>query len=369
MKKEHFIYVLVFLLSFTISLNGYSVEQGISILSKKAICLKPNEKFTLEAKLGERAKNINKVYWVISDPSIAGIDSQTDSTVVINALKQGKCEVKLFADRRQIASCSVIVDNDGVVKILAVGNSFSEDALEHFLYQVVNSEGIEIIVGNLYIAGCSLERHWQNASNNQSDYSYRKIVEGTKRTKEKVSLLEAIQDEDWDFISFQQASHLSGIYSTYERYVTPLLEYVKDNNKNDHTQYVFHQTWAYSGDSGHDGFRYYNNNQERMYENIVKATDRTSDETELKIVVPSGTAIQNARTSFVGDNFCRDGYHLDLAIGRYTASCTWAKALLGLDVLNSSYIPKQLTSSEMLVARLSAHYAVIQPLGVTPLNY
>ena len=369
MKKDRFIYVLALLLSFVISLNGYSAEQGISILSKKALCLKPNDKFTLEAQLGERAKNIDKVYWVVSDPSVVSIDSQTDNSVVIKALKQGKCEVKMYADRRQIASCAVIVDNDGVVRVLAIGNSFSEDALEEFFYQVVHSEGIEVIVGNLYIPGCSLERHWQNASENQSAYSYRKIVEGTKTTTDKVSLAKAIEDEDWDFISFQQASHFSGIYSTYESFITPLFQYVKANNKSDHTQYVLHQTWAYAGDSKHDGFRYYNNSQMKMYENIVQAIDRTSSSAGINIVVPTGTAIQNGRTSFVGDNFCRDGYHLDLVVGRYTASCTWAKELLGLDVLDSSYAPAKLTPNEVLAARLSAHYAVLKPLEVTDLNF
>ncbi len=30
------------------------------------------------------------------------------------------------------------------------------------------------------------------------------------------------------------------------------------------------------------------------------------------MIIPTGTAIQNARTSFVGDHMNRDGYHLDL---------------------------------------------------------
>lgn len=38
------------------------------------------------------------------------------------------------------------------------------------------------------------------------------------------------------------------------------------------------------------------------------------------MIIPTGTAIQNARTSFVGDHMNRDGYHLDLKIGRYTAA-------------------------------------------------
>ena len=46
-------------------------------------------------------------------------------------------------------------------KVLAIGNSFSEDAT-HFLHQICESSGIENEVVNLYVGGCSLERHWRN---------------------------------------------------------------------------------------------------------------------------------------------------------------------------------------------------------------
>lgn len=36
-------------------------------------------------------------------------------------------------------------------------------------------------------------------------------------------------------------------------------------------------------------------------------------------VIPSGTAIQNARTSSLGDSLDRDGYHLSYDLGRYIA--------------------------------------------------
>lgn len=55
-----------------------------------------------------------------------------------------------------------------------------------------------------------------------------------------------------------------------------------------------------------------------MYHSIVKAVDKASKLTKIKMIIPTGTAIQNARTSFVGDHMNRDGYHLDLKIGRYT---------------------------------------------------
>ena len=94
------------------------------------------------------------------------------------------------------------------------------------------------------------------------------------------------------------------------------------NVENEDTKYLLHQTWAYSENSTHSGFVNYDNNQIKMYESIVDAYDQASDLISAYDVVPSGTAIQNARTSYIGDNFNRDGYHLN-ELGKYTAASTW----------------------------------------------
>ena len=44
------------------------------------------------------------------------------------------------------------------MKLLAVGNSFSQDACT-FLHQTAQAQGLDLEVTNLYIGGCSLEMH------------------------------------------------------------------------------------------------------------------------------------------------------------------------------------------------------------------
>ena len=44
---------------------------------------------------------------------------------------------------------------DGVIRILAIGNSFSQDAVEQYLYELFDAAGIKVIIGNMYI-GCLL---------------------------------------------------------------------------------------------------------------------------------------------------------------------------------------------------------------------
>ena len=75
------------------------------------------------------------------------------------------------------------------VRILAIGNSFSQDAVEQYLHELAEAEGISTIIGNMFIGGCSLERHVKNARENAPAYAYRKLgTDGKKREKGKMSL-------------------------------------------------------------------------------------------------------------------------------------------------------------------------------------
>ena len=254
------------------------------------------------------------------------------------------------------------------VRILAIGNSFSQDAVEQYLHELAEAEGISTIIGNMFIGGCSLERHVKNARDNAPAYAYRKIgTDGKKREKGKMSLETVLADEDWDYVSLQQASPFSGMYETYEASLPELIEYVKARLPKK-TKLMLHQTWAYASTSKHSGFKNYNCNQLTMYQAITDAVKKAAKVNKIKIVIPSGTAIQNARTSFIGDHLNRDGYHLDVKIGRYTAACTWFERIFKHNVIGNPYTPEGLDEARKAVAQKAAHAAVKHPYKVTDLS-
>jgi len=253
------------------------------------------------------------------------------------------------------------------VRILAIGNSFSQDAVEQYLHELAEAEGISTIIGNMFIGGCSLERHVKNARDNAPAYAYRKIgTDGKKREKGKMSLEAVLADEDWDYVSLQQASPFSGMYETYEASLPELIEYVKARLPKK-TKLMLHQTWAYASTSKHSGFKNYNCNQLTMYQAIADAVKKAAKANKIKIVIPSGTAIQNARTSFIGDHLNRDGYHLDVKVGRYTAACTWFERIFKHNVVGNPYAPEGLDEARKAVAQKAAHAAVKHPYKVTDL--
>lgn len=255
-----------------------------------------------------------------------------------------------------------------LIKILAIGNSFSEDAIENYLYDLAKSSNKKIVIGNLYIGGASLELHVNNAAADKASYSYRKINEdGTKSITKNTSISQALKDEDWDYISLQQASPYSGQYDVILKSLPELLKYV-NGIKPPKAKLVYHQTWAYQQDSEHKGFANYDRNQKMMYQSIVHATKKIKKSSAFAFVVPSGTAIQNARTSSIGDHYTRDGYHLQLDYGRFTAACTWYEIIFGQDVRDNSYKPAKVSDLQAQIAKEAAHKAVKKPFKVSKIK-
>ena len=255
------------------------------------------------------------------------------------------------------------------VRVLAIGNSFSQDAVEQYLHELGEAEGYELVIGNLFIGGCSLERHVNNIRKDAAAYDYRKIgFDGKKVHHGNMSISKALADEKWDYVSLQQASPFSGMYDTYETYLPELYEYVKERIDK-RSKIVFHQTWAYAKNCRNTGFKKYDNNQITMYKAIVETVKKAGKLVDFYRIIPSGTAIQNARTSFIGDHLNRDGYHLDVNVGRYIAACTWFEVLTGKNVIGNKFVPENVSDEYRDIAQLAAHEAVRHPNKITDLSY
>lgn len=223
------------------------------------------------------------------------------------------------------------------LKVLAIGNSFSDDAVDN-LWKIASDYGIEdVVIGMLYIGGTSLQQHHHNATNNLPVYTYYRYND-IHRTSEIDKTIEyGILAEDWDIITLQQVSQDSGLYHTYSPYLQELIDFVLERATNEDVELAFHMTWAYQASSTHSGFHNYDRDQIKMYNAIVDAGKNVLKEYEdIDFILPSGTAIQNGRGVF-GDTLTRDGYHLDHIYGRYIASMQWFKTITGFDLSKIRY--------------------------------
>ncbi len=222
--------------------------------------------------------------------------------------------------------------------VLAIGNSFSRDATA-YLYDVCTNLGLDVHVVNMYIGGCSLERHWQNVEKDDHGYQYQ---ENGIESDRYVSIKEMLHLKPWDYIITQQSSHDSGWYDTYEPFAGLLIDYIKKEVPG--AQIMFQQTWAYEIDSNHGNFMRYNRDQAYMYEKSSKAYKDITDKYSLPLI-PCGEVIQNLRKEPEFDyangglSLCRDGFHMHFVYGRYALSLTWAKKLFDIDPMKCTYIP------------------------------
>jgi len=338
-------------------------------LDKQAVSITVGEKYTIRAvsdTLGSASKSLT---WRVLDPAIASVVGGENQSAIITGLGEGTTVIEVASTDGSLKYYTdLTVSKDRVLKILAIGNSFSEDAVENYLHDLAVAAGQKVVIGNMYIGGQSLEGHWQNASENRDAYQLRRIaVDGSRNTTNNQTLAAAIAGENWDYISFQEVSQQSGIIDGYQEYLPQLVDYARALTTNPEVKFILHQTWAYAQDSNHEGFNNYERDQVKMYDAIVDAVLQAKDIGRVDMVIPSGTAIQNARTSYLGDKFTRDGYHLSLGAGRFTAAATWFEAIFG-NVLANTYAPDNLSPYDAMLVKNAAAAAVTAPAEITELT-
>ncbi|HEY8436107.1 MAG TPA: DUF4886 domain-containing protein [Haloplasmataceae bacterium] len=254
---------------------------------------------------------------------------------------------------------------DQSFKVLAIGNSFSEDSLA-YLYDIARDYGIrEIIIANLYIPGASLQDHWNAASQGQSSYDYQKNKSGKWHITPHASLLDGLTDEAWDIITFQQASGYSGRLDSIEPYLSLLLEWVQAYRSDATPIYAWHMTWAYQADSTHEHFAFYHHDQSVMYRAILDVVrTKILPLNVFHTLIPTGTAIQKARKGPLGDTLTRDGYHLSLLHGRYIAGLTWFKSLTKLPIESLTYVPYGLDRKDLKWMKRVVNQAIEHPFDL-----
>lgn len=211
------------------------------------------------------------------------------------------------------------------MQVLAIGNSFSQDATR-YLHRIARKAGEKITVVNLYIGGCSLARHYRNMLSGERAYELQ--ING-ERSGFFVSLDEALLNRDWDVITFQQASHYSTKYETYQPYLDALSAHVRKMCPK--ARQVIHQTWAYERDSERLTVQMGYETPAQMTADIVAACERAAADIGADAIIPSGELMAKLSENGI-ERIHRDTYHARLGVGRYALALLWLAALCGKDV-------------------------------------
>ncbi|NDV67382.1 DUF4886 domain-containing protein [Dysgonomonas sp. 25] len=377
-KLEQTIKTLVLLLLVTMSTGMIScssdddkeplVPEEYVTLDKESITLEVGEEDILIPTFSSEAVSQKSFIWTAVPTDIVSIFINQDNSIKVTALKKGNVEIKIEAEDHSVsATCQVqVVHNpQDVVRILGIGNSFTDDAMQDYLSNLAAGGGKKLVVARLTIGGAELDDHLDRAKHDSPVYQYWKRDEaGNVVGAGGKTVKEILQSEEWDYVSFQQQSWLSGQEKSYYS-IPQLVKYAKDKSISSKTEYAILQTWSFAYDYGYSDYDYYKNNQLVMLDSLTNAAYKASElVTPNLLVIPAGTAIQNGRTSVVGDNFCRDGYHLDVNIGRFTVACTLYETIFG-DIEENPYKPAHISDIHAEIAKNAARLAVAKPKEVT----
>ena len=294
-------------------------------------------------------------------------------------LKNYEVTVKIKLEEGLERKIMVNVKTDkNKISVLFIGNSYSDDTID-LSYNVAKSLGIgNIDIATLYYPGCTINQHLDFLNTNPRCYIFRYFDEsGNLNYPTNIgtgvpltTMEEGIKFKDWDFIILQQGSRESGLPGTYGN-INSLISYVRSKATNPHVRLAFNMTWAYAAGSSNYGFANYGNDQQTMYNGIINSVKtQVVPNKNFVAVIPNGTAVQNARTSSVGDTLTRDGAdHLTYGLGRYIAALTFIRTITGIDISDVAYAPSGLTQTNIRIAKESVNNAIASPYAVTQSVY
>lgn len=215
------------------------------------------------------------------------------------------------------------------MNILMIGNSYTVDA-SRYLHRIARADGVKLTTVCLYIGGCPLERHFRNMHTEANAYEL--YING-EASGFSVSLKEALLNRSWDAITFQQASHFSFDYATYQPYLNELMAYAKKLCPK--AKHVIHQTW--SDAEGSQRFAQFGfADTKAMFADVEKAYAAAAENTGADMVVCSGKLILSLYEKGLSPVW-RDSGHVSFGIGRFALGLLWYRMLTGNDIMNNSF--------------------------------
>ena len=251
-----------------------------------------------------------------------------------------------------------------VLKILTLGHSLTVDAC-HMLNLVANAEGFkDLIIGTLYYSGCPLHRHVQHLTDDEPAYNL--YLSSTQRPNvapeitDGVTMKYALNYEYWDIIIMQ-----GGVFEVAESEtytcgdIQVIQEYVHKNVVNPNVKLAWHMPWVFpvdrdlqltkDNDSYHKNYEAYGQDRSKLYNAMTKCVgDHIMTDETFSFLIPSGTAIENALSSYLTEKDLHRDYAHASDYGRLIAAYTWYCKLAGIEELTEvklEKVPKQFFKS------------------------
>lgn len=278
------------------------------------------------------------------------------------------------------------------LNILFIGNSFTMDATDH-LPGLITAAGLKNInMARLYHGGYTLPEYVANVSKD-------KICARRNSTTGSIwwdgdntlnsSLQSALDEKAWDIVVIQEHTGRSEGWvwpGTLKSAVSSLTAMIHKSQPYNRPTIVYLMSQTYSNGST-VLTKNFGNSRDKMYATTTDVVKKLLDETFLDIVIPSGTVLENLRTTSLnvdnGLQLTRDSYHMDLGISCYAAACAVFETIItpctGARIEDNPYrynktsstkgqVCTAVTDANAPIAQRAAREAVAHPFEVTDLS-
>lgn len=297
----------------------------------------------------------------------------------------------------------VTVDIKRVFRLLLLGNSLSLDAAdntsggtESMLYNIIKSmlgENSFVEIGTLYSGARTCAWHATMARDEVAAYQFSVISDDTGGLWQVVSNAATsrfgLEYSNWNAITVQPYGNetlygvddtTTGITDSYKdscfldlcASLPFILDYIWESSPSSEVYYYL--TWASSTSAYlNTGLTKY----EGMVDVAIAAAKNGGENKSFSGIIPVGTAIQNARSTYLAllnytdpsssdaqKNLQRDAVHLSKTVGRYIASLTFAEMLVPESMRVSGYVLPEIKNSPAIGA-LPAEYTELARLAVS----
>lgn len=261
------------------------------------------------------------------------------------------------------------------LKILCVGNSFTGDTLEYMQSFLTDLDIDGVTIYKAQIGGSTLQLWWNDC------YIGDRTLNPAKITGYDIpnigSTLKELFAQDWDFIMFQ--AYTGDSLAQYNPYICDLATHARKLCTNVNVKIALNLPWSSSANysssvpKGVDGF----NAIASAYSQAVNYFDNTID-----VVIPTGTALQNARgTTLTNEaDLTKDYHHAAGGVAKYIITATFFESLIKQFVKKSAFDStldvsatasssdlgaESVTVSNRNLCLTCAEYAILNPFNIS----
>ena len=183
------------------------------------------------------------------------------------------------------------------IRLLAIGNSYSQDALAYvpFILQAMGVK-LDVEIGILMMSSSTIADHVDNFNNQAAAYTFYHYSPGASEWTNMSSrtIQWALANYRWDIIMTHQSSTNASSWDTYQPAINTLVNLLYTA-----LAYPVRFAWMISQArpaQTNSGANWSDETILAHYNYTAQNAERVIDETAFDLVLPVGTAVQNART-------------------------------------------------------------------------